>query len=74
MFAEQRVTRSRETSDVGHLAAGDQGKTGVLWQAEDVLQPGADCFFHYRGGRRAGVKRGILLPGRCEPIGRDRGG
>src|SRR5215469_9297648 len=66
---EHRVARRGEAGYMGHLASGDEGEAGALWDAEEILQPRAGNLFSERGGGATGVDTGILVPGGGEPIG-----
>jgi LysR family transcriptional regulator, glycine cleavage system transcriptional activator len=62
----------RQGDGMGHLRAGRQGESSAGRQPEQLLQPvAADLLDHPLGGA-AGVDGGILIPGRGQPIGRQR--
>ena len=65
------VPGRRQRCEMGHLAAGDERVRGVLRQTEDVFQPLRDHLFNDGGRGRAGVGRGVLVPGRGQPVGGD---
>ena len=61
-----------ERRGVRHLAAGDEGERGRLRQAEHLLGPFAAHLLDHRLGRRGDVGGGVLVPGRGQPVGRQR--
>ena len=65
---------SRKARHVSHLRAGNEREARRLRQSEQILEPCAGHFFDdgFRG--TACVNGGILIPHRCQPVGRKRGG
>lgn len=61
-ICDERV--ARVVRDVQPLVA-------VRWQPEDVLQPCARDFFDDRRRGLTGIERGVLIPCRGQPIGRE---
>jgi len=70
---QQRVPGGGETGEVGHLGAGHESHRGLRWQAEQVEQPGGRDLLDDRGSGRHDVHRGVLVEGRHEPVGGQRG-
>src|SRR5918912_518868 len=70
---EERMTGGRKAGDMRHLAASDEREASTGGEAQDIFQPEARNFFDDSRGRPAGVKRGVLVPGRGQPIGGQSG-
>ncbi len=45
LVGQNLVPNSSQGGDMSHLATGDEGIGGLLWQAEDLLQPAAHDLF-----------------------------
>ena len=69
---EQALPGRREAGHVRHLAAGHERKRGRRRQPEELLQPCTAHLLDDRGCRRGGEDRAVLIPGRCQPVRRDR--
>jgi hypothetical protein len=63
----------REPGDVRHLRACDEADRRLRRQAEQLDEPLPRDLLDNRGGRAADVEAGVLVPGRGEPVGRERG-
>ena len=62
-----------EADEVGHLSAGDERRRRAVGQAEQVDEPAGGDVLGDRGGRGERDEPGVLVPGRGEPVGRERG-
>lgn len=67
------VPRGDEAGDVGELAAGGEGEGCFGGKVEHLFEPVAGDFFGDGGGGAARVEGGVLVPGRCEPVGGEGG-
>jgi hypothetical protein len=68
------VPRRREAGDMGHLASRDEGERGVRGEPKELEHPTSGDHLE---GRRRGCRLGeggVLVPGRDEPVARERGG
>src|SRR5205823_1804352 len=61
-----------EASGMGHLAPGDERKTGRCRETEEVLEPAAGDLLDDGGGGSGGVQAGVLVPGGGQPIRGER--
>ena len=71
---EHAVPRRGEAGEVRHRGAGDEADGGARGQPEQLQQPGRRDLLdadHARGGV---AHAGVLVPGRDEPVGGQRGG
>src|SRR5262249_58167394 len=66
-LGEQSVSCSRQTGDVRHLRAGDEGKAGCGRQTEQFFEPTPADLFNYRFGGAASMYRPGLIPSRPPP-------
>ena len=66
------MARGRKRRGVRHLAARDEGEGRRGRNAQHLLRPIAADLLDDRLRRRGQVGRCILIPGRCEPVRRQR--
>ncbi len=72
MALEHRTTGGGEGRQMGRLASGHEGERGVGRQAQNVLQPGPRDLLDRRRRRCRERETGVLVPGRDEPVCRER--
>ncbi len=71
--AGKHVVASREQrGHMSHLAAGHKGRRDAVGQAQQLGQPGARHLLHDCCARAGGVEARVLVPGRRQPVRRDR--
>ena len=68
------LTGGGERGDVRHLAAGHERERGVRRQPEQLEHPAARHRLERRDGGRRLREPGVLIPGRDEPVRRERRG
>ena len=64
----------RHRREVGHRGAADEPDRRLRRKAEELDQPVGSHLLDHGGGRRPDVEPDVLVPGRGEPVCRERGG
>ncbi len=70
---QHAVAGGGQGREVGHRGAGHEPDARAGGQAEQLDQPAAGDLLGDRGRRREDVQAGVLVPGRGQPVGAERG-
>ncbi len=70
--AKHFVPGGGERGDVGRVRAGHEPDARLFGQSEHIENPARGARFERRHARRHDVQRGVLIPGRDEPVRRQR--
>ena len=71
-LSKHRMSRRRQPREVAHLSTGYEADGGAPREAEELDHPSSADILGDTGRGRGGVDRRVLIPGRCQPVRRQR--